>query len=93
MRIMKGLGLVVVLALFTMHAERPWQNSLMLWPHAAAIGPTVRAHMNARAAYLMEGDLDHAIDECSALRSLLLTHRTNRREATDIQHLCPVAAP
>lgn len=63
MNIWKGLILSGGLAFFTFHQSAVWSSSLTVWQNAAQFG-TVRGHVNARQAYLDQGDVFAAIHEC-----------------------------
>lgn len=79
-----GLTIAGWLALLTFLGQAVWSSPQSLWGDPA---DTIRAHMNARTAQLMHGDLFKAIDECTWLRSH--THLASEREKRDIARGCP----
>ncbi len=63
MQTVKGLILAGGLALFTLRQSSVWATSVAVWTNASQFG-TVRGHVNARQAYLDQGDVFAAIHEC-----------------------------
>lgn len=82
-----GLILLGGLALSTFQNQAKWSDSLALWRQAESISAdTIRVHINARAAYIVHGDMFAAIDECG----WLLDHQfiANLRQVADIRRIC-----
>ncbi len=73
------------LALLTYQNTGKWANSQTLWAHDAR---RVVGHVNARQAYLDQGDIEAAIAECGWLLSAVSQQRATPRQVRDIRHMC-----